>query len=234
MDEYKGYAAKADATPPLGDAATSARCALVDPGFNTAAAPKDAVYIATLSPQQLKVLVLLAEGLSNKQIAARLKISVGTVKIHVTKILRRFNVERRAEAIVIAQRLPQVRAQQFTEAEGGHGLLNLFLPYATHARYRAGDIVFHRGEQANHLFYVQQGVVAVNDGGGRVNAGELLGEVGLFSRVGQRTATARCETDVEVFALASDKAREMYLINPHFAMHVATTMAQRLSAARGM
>jgi DNA-binding NarL/FixJ family response regulator len=58
-----------------------------------------------LTPQQLRVLVLLAEGSSNKAIAQELDVSEATVKAHVTVILRKLGLERRTQAALLAQRL---------------------------------------------------------------------------------------------------------------------------------
>lgn len=58
-----------------------------------------------LTPQQLRVFFLLAEGSSNKIIAHDLGVSEATVKAHVTVILRKLRLERRTQAALLAQRL---------------------------------------------------------------------------------------------------------------------------------
>lgn len=58
-----------------------------------------------LSPQQFKVLHLLAEGFLNKQIAHRLGITEPTVKTHVTAILRKLGVRNRTQAVLLISRL---------------------------------------------------------------------------------------------------------------------------------
>jgi DNA-binding NarL/FixJ family response regulator len=58
-----------------------------------------------LTPRELEVLGLLAEGLPNKAIAARLGISEHTAKFHVNAILGKVGAESRSEAIVRAARL---------------------------------------------------------------------------------------------------------------------------------
>jgi len=63
--------------------------------------------LASLTPQQLKVLIMLAEGQSNKNIAGSLAITEATVKAHITGILRKLMIERRTQAAVLAQRLLQ-------------------------------------------------------------------------------------------------------------------------------
>jgi two-component system, NarL family, nitrate/nitrite response regulator NarL len=58
----------------------------------------------TLTPREREVLGLLAEGLPNRAIAARLGISDHTAKFHVNAILGKLGAETRAEAIVLAAR----------------------------------------------------------------------------------------------------------------------------------
>jgi DNA-binding NarL/FixJ family response regulator len=67
-------------------------------------APAAAPAVA-LTPREGEVLALLAEGLGNKGIGARLGISEHTAKFHVNAILGKLGVESRAEAIVRAARL---------------------------------------------------------------------------------------------------------------------------------
>ncbi|MDL1902063.1 hypothetical protein FBR02_15005 [Anaerolineae bacterium CFX9] len=57
-----------------------------------------------LSGRELEVLVLMAEGLSNQQIAQRLVISTGTVKTHVKSILRKLQASSRTQAVAQAHR----------------------------------------------------------------------------------------------------------------------------------
>ena len=62
----------------------------------------DASPFSDLTPRELEILCLLAEGQSNKVIARNLGISDGTVKLHVKAILRKLNVHSRVEAAVMA------------------------------------------------------------------------------------------------------------------------------------
>lgn len=57
-----------------------------------------------LTPREHEVLILLAEGLSNKQIAAKLTISEHTAKFHVNSILQKMDAQKRVEAVVRAAR----------------------------------------------------------------------------------------------------------------------------------
>jgi DNA-binding NarL/FixJ family response regulator len=57
---------------------------------------------ATLTPREIEVLSLVAQGFGNKEIAAKLGPSVGTVKIHVQNILAKLNATDRTHAVTIA------------------------------------------------------------------------------------------------------------------------------------
>ena len=59
---------------------------------------------ASLTPRQLEVLALLCEGLPNKLICRRLNIATGTVKVHISCILRELGVTSRLQAVVAARR----------------------------------------------------------------------------------------------------------------------------------
>ena len=64
--------------------------------------------IASLTPQQFRVLMMIADGLLNKQIAGELDVSEATVKAHVTAIFRKMHVRSRTQVAVAARRLEQV------------------------------------------------------------------------------------------------------------------------------
>ena len=71
-------------------------------------APEDAALaarLASLSPQQFRVLSLVAEGLLNKQIADRLQVQERTVKAHLSAIFERLGVRNRTQAGVVLREL---------------------------------------------------------------------------------------------------------------------------------
>jgi DNA-binding NarL/FixJ family response regulator len=58
--------------------------------------------LSTLTPQQVRVLMMLSEGLLNKQIAYELSVSEATVKAHVSAILQKLGVDSRTQAVIAA------------------------------------------------------------------------------------------------------------------------------------
>jgi DNA-binding NarL/FixJ family response regulator len=61
--------------------------------------------LATLTPQQVRVLMMLSTGLLNKQIAYELGVSEATVKAHVSAILQKLGVESRTQAVIAAGKI---------------------------------------------------------------------------------------------------------------------------------
>lgn len=61
--------------------------------------------LAGLTDQQLRILELLAEGCTNREIGLRLYLAEKTVKNHVTRILATLGVQRRTQAALLASRL---------------------------------------------------------------------------------------------------------------------------------
>jgi DNA-binding NarL/FixJ family response regulator len=65
-------------------------------------APTHGPAIVPLTPRELDVLRLLVQGMTNREIAAKLVVSVGTVKVHVERILSKLGVSDRTQAAVRA------------------------------------------------------------------------------------------------------------------------------------
>jgi DNA-binding NarL/FixJ family response regulator len=63
--------------------------------------------LGTLTPQQVRVLMMLSDGLMNKQIAYELSISEATVKAHVSAILQKLDVDSRTQAVIAAARIEE-------------------------------------------------------------------------------------------------------------------------------
>lgn len=64
--------------------------------------------------------------------------------------------------------------------------------------------------------------------GKTLRPGDIIGEIGVFSPSGTRTATAVCETDAVMLVLSSDTALQLYFQNTEFGMHLIRMVTQRL------
>jgi DNA-binding NarL/FixJ family response regulator len=74
--------------------------------------------MASLTPQQVRVLMMLSEGLLNKQIAYQLGVSEATVKAHVSAILQKLGVESRTQAVIAAAKIESGQWPQNAPAAG--------------------------------------------------------------------------------------------------------------------
>jgi DNA-binding NarL/FixJ family response regulator len=80
------------------------------PDFDPSSAPNGessamARRLASLTPQQIRVLMMLSQGLLNKQIAYELGVSEATVKAHVSAIFQKLGVESRTQAVILATKI---------------------------------------------------------------------------------------------------------------------------------
>lgn len=69
--------------------------------------------LASLTPQQIRVLMMLSQGLLNKQIAYELGVSEATVKAHVSAILQKLAVESRTQAVILATKIETAQELSF-------------------------------------------------------------------------------------------------------------------------
>jgi len=74
--------------------------------------------LSTLTPQQVRVLMMLSGGLLNKQIAYELGVSEATVKAHVSAILQKLGVESRTQAVIAAGKIEAGQWPQQPQREG--------------------------------------------------------------------------------------------------------------------
>ena len=183
-----------------------------------------------LTDRQIEVLSLAAQGKSNPVIARHLGIAEGTVKLHMSAIFKALEVQNRSEAVLLASRLQSVTFRQIKEAEGGTLDLDWLLPHMTHRRMSRNTILFSKGAPGAELCYLQRGTIRLEEIGVDVNSGAVFGEIGIFSPSHERTCTARCVTDVDLFTLTSDQVKRLYLLNPQFALYVVHLIAKRQMA----
>ena len=73
--------------------------------------------LATLTPQQVRVLMMLSEGLLNKQIAYQLGTSERTIKAHRHMVMEKLQVQTFAEAVSIAERIGLLAPSAATNAD---------------------------------------------------------------------------------------------------------------------
>ncbi|MEO0496673.1 MAG: response regulator transcription factor [Pseudomonadota bacterium] len=77
----------------------------LDAGADDAETQAAMAGLSSLTPQQSRVLAMIADGLLNKQIAYELSVSEATVKAHVSAVLQKLDVDSRTQAVIKLSRL---------------------------------------------------------------------------------------------------------------------------------
>lgn len=91
-----------------------------------------------------------------------------------------------------------------------------------------GDVLFRAGDEADAMFVVAEGELEVVEYGAVLSRGDLLGEIGLFSREGRRTATVRARTPATLARITRARVRNLHYDNPGFAYQLTRVIADRL------
>jgi multidrug resistance efflux pump len=127
-------------------------------------------------------------------------------------------------------RLMQIRAL-LREVRGvavGDLPLESLLPFMSPRRAAAGEVLFRRGDAAGEMFHLLSGAVRLEELGKTLGPGAMLGEISMFAPRRERTATAVCDTDVELLSITADKVMQLYYQNPRFGFHVVRLITGRL------
>jgi CRP/FNR family cyclic AMP-dependent transcriptional regulator len=102
------------------------------------------------------------------------------------------------------------------------------LPHMQRREFRAGDVLFRKGDPADRLIYISAGELTLPEIGKRVGAGELLGEIGLFSPDNRRTQTLQADTGGELYEMTGETLFQLYYQNPKLGFYMMRLLAGRL------
>lgn len=113
-------------------------------------------------------------------------------------------------------------------ASGGDLSVEWLKPFMKSTRHAAGTTLFHRGEQADRMFYLVSGTIAFAEIDVTLQQGNLFGEIGLFSPDRRRTQTATCRTAAEILWITYDELAQLCYQNPAVAFHLMRVLTGRL------
>jgi CRP/FNR family transcriptional regulator, cyclic AMP receptor protein len=92
----------------------------------------------------------------------------------------------------------------------------------------AGQVLFRRGDPASAVYLINTGVVLLPELGIRLEQGDVLGEMGLFSRGNTRDQSAVCETDVTLTTLGRDAFHDVHDAHPEIGFALMSLIRRRL------
>ena len=76
--------------------------------------------------------------------------------------------------------------------------LEWMLPFVKRESFKAKEPLFHKGDAANKLYYLERGTVSLPEVDRTVHAGDIVGEMGVFSPFKERTASASLHDGLDV------------------------------------
>jgi hypothetical protein len=103
------------------------------------------------------------------------------------------------------------------------------LPHMTLQPFPAGHVLFEKGDPADEIYYIHSGSVRLVEIDITLQAGELFGEIGIFSTSGQRTAGVMCETDCRLYTLTREALYKIYYQQPRLGFHLISLIVNRLT-----
>jgi CRP/FNR family cyclic AMP-dependent transcriptional regulator len=129
-------------------------------------------------------------------------------------------------------RLLQMRrlTRKARESAQGDPSMDWLVPLMARRTLASGAVLFNKGDEAQHLYVVLRGSIRLREVDVQLGPGTLIGEIGVFSPEGRRTATAVCETDVEIGSITAEKVVELYYQNPTFGFQLMQLTVRRLLA----
>jgi CRP/FNR family transcriptional regulator, cyclic AMP receptor protein len=133
------------------------------------------------------------------------------------------NIYRAAEMVRLTRRV--------SAASAASDLSGVWLkPYMRKRRLKARDVLFHKGDAAQHLYFLAEGRIEFVEIGEVMEAGRLFGELAFFAPDKRRSLTARCATDCTVLRIDESTFQQLYFQNPAFGFQIVTLVAGRLMA----
>ncbi len=127
-------------------------------------------------------------------------------------------------------RLFQMRAliAKVRQAVEGNLSLDWLIPLMSRRRLGAGEVLFHKGDEANWMCLILSGSIGLEGTDIVLGPGSLLGEIGLFSPHRRRTLTAVTRGETEIGTIDDGKVLQLYYQNPTFGLYLVKLLIERL------
>jgi CRP-like cAMP-binding protein len=108
-------------------------------------------------------------------------------------------------------------------------LVESLLPSMSRRLVKAGQVLITKGEKADRLYYLANGKVKIPELGKVIQPGVVLGEIGIFARDQERTATVVCMDDCEVYEMSESRAKHLFFQDKSFGLAVLQLIIGRLT-----
>ena len=129
-----------------------------------------------------------------------------------------------------ASRLWEIRklTEEIARATQDSPVSQWLLPHMTRRAFKAGDVLFRKGDLADEVVYIASGQLRLQEHDQILGPGELIGEIGLFSPEKRRTQSIVCETDGELYRITDEMIYRLYYQNPKLGFYFIRLIVERL------
>lgn len=114
------------------------------------------------------------------------------------------------------------------ESSGAELSMEWILPYGKSMRMKAGDVVFRRDDEAQDMFYIENGQFQLMESGIKLGPHAIVGELGLFTAGQRRTQGLACVESGKLLRISYQQLMELYYQNPQFGFYFLKLISQRL------
>ena len=128
----------------------------------------------------------------------------------------------------VARCLQIVGLMRRSKLAANTGLPEWLQPFMKSERFQQGETLFQKGDRADNLYLITSGEVELPDMDLRLKAGEVFGEIGLFSVDCRRTQTVRAVRDLEVLWISGGELMKLCESNPGLSLYFLRLAASRL------
>jgi methyl-accepting chemotaxis protein len=134
-------------------------------------------------------------------------------------------------AIILTVRLLQLRdlLVSATKPQTGPVSAEWLESHMRLRRYPKGATLFRAGDQSEEMFVVRSGTIRLVEVDFKLGPGTMMGEIGIFSSERKRTASAVCDTDVEMLCISADKVFALFSQRPSFAFQMMQLIIRRMN-----
>lgn len=101
-------------------------------------------------------------------------------------------------------------------------------PFSHTRAFKAGEVLFRRGDPATSMFFVLDGRYRVVEIGADLDAGHIFGEIGLLSERNARTQSMMCVDDGHVLEITYEQIEQLFYQNPGFGFYFLKLTTSRL------
>lgn len=94
------------------------------------------------------------------------------------------------------------------------------LTYMKKETFKKGEFLFKSGDNADKMFYIKKGALKLIEINKVIKEDDIIGEMGIFSPLKKRTASAVCEEDIEAYTMGRDEVVKFLGQDPQLAINL--------------